>query len=215
MSFFANSYDLPIADAMTSNNAVVGGAGFRRRAVSAISICLLHHLEERTRIRGPNYERRKFCFDSYVAGVTPRLFKRTYRMNRDDFEELCTLLVGRDGRIPAITRLSMTLRWLAGGSYFDISLSNHVATSSFYHVVDKTLMDLNEILNINFKFGDTAYLDQISAGFSRHGRSPLSGCVGALDGIAIKIQEPCRGTVENPSTYYYRKDCCFVYAIHM
>jgi DDE superfamily endonuclease len=190
---------------MTSNYALVGGAGFRRRAVSAISICLLHHVEERERLRGPNYERRTFHFYSYVAGVTPRLFKRTYRMNRNDFEALCTLLSVRDSRIPVSTRLSMTLRWLAGGSYLDISLSHHVATSSFYHVVDKTLMDLNEALKINFNFRDAAYLNKISAGFSRHGRSPLSGCVGALDGIAIKIQEPCRGSIANPSTYYNRK----------
>jgi hypothetical protein len=57
----------------------------------------------------------------------------------------------------------MTLRWIAGGSYRDISLSHHVATS-FYHVVDKTLMDLNETLKINFNFRDAAYLNNISAG---------------------------------------------------
>jgi hypothetical protein len=76
-------------------------------------------------MRGPNYEQRTLYFDCYVAGVTSRLLKRTYRMNRDDFEELCTILVSRDGRIPASRRLSMTLRWLAGGSYLDISVSPH------------------------------------------------------------------------------------------
>jgi hypothetical protein len=121
-------------------------------------------------------------------------------MNRNDFEALCTLLAVRDSRIPVSTRLSMTLRWLAGGSYLDISLSHHVATSSIYHVVDKNLMDLNETLKINFNFRDAAYLEKISAGFSHHGRSPLSECVEALDGIAMKIQEPCRGSIANTST---------------
>jgi hypothetical protein len=153
MPLFRYSQDLPITGAMTRNYALVGGAGFRRRAVSAILICILHHFEERERLRGPNYERRTFHFYSYVAGVTPRLFKRTYRMNRNDFEALCTLLYVRDSRFQVSTRLSMTLRWLAGGSYLDISLSHHVATSSFYHVVDKTLTDLNEALKINLFSG--------------------------------------------------------------
>jgi hypothetical protein len=56
-------------------------------------------------------------------------------------------------------------------------------------------------LKNNFNFRDAAYLNKISAGFSRHGQSPLSGCVSALDGIAIKIQKPCRGSVANTSTY--------------
>jgi hypothetical protein len=55
---------------MASNYVLVGGVGFRRRAVIAISICLLHHFEERERFRGPNYERRTFHFDSYVAGLS-------------------------------------------------------------------------------------------------------------------------------------------------
>jgi hypothetical protein len=65
-------------------------------------------------------------------------------MIRNDFESLCKLLAVRNSRIPVSRRLSMTLRWLAGGSYLNISLSDHVATSSFYHAVDRTLMDLNE-----------------------------------------------------------------------
>jgi hypothetical protein len=92
-----------------------------------------------------------------------------------------------------------------GGSYLDISISHYVAISSFYYIVDRALIELNAILKFGFRATDIGYLYKTSVGFSRHGRSPLSGCVGALDGIAIKIQEPCRGSMPNPSTYFNRK----------
>jgi DDE superfamily endonuclease len=64
---------------------------------------------------------------------------------------------------------------------------------------------LNNMLDITFKSQDEDYLEQVSAGFRRNGRSPLSGCAGALDGLAVKIMEPARGSVANPSTYFNRK----------
>jgi DDE superfamily endonuclease len=50
------------------------------------------------------------------------------------------------------------------------------------------------------------YLQNNSDGLSRFGRSPLYGCTGAIDGIAIRIQEPARGSIPNQSTYYNRKE---------
>jgi DDE superfamily endonuclease len=47
-------------------------------------------------------------------------------------------------------------------------------------------------------------LKRVSIGFAR-GRSPLYGCAGAIDGIAIKVVEPWAGTTANSSTYFNRK----------
>jgi hypothetical protein len=71
-------------------------------------------------------------------------------------------------------------------------------------VLDETICDLDAALTLKFRFRDERYLEQISAKFTR-GRSPISGCVGCLDGIAIKIMEPSAATTPNPSTYYNRK----------
>jgi DDE superfamily endonuclease len=98
----------------------------------------------------------------------------------------------------------MTLRYLAGGSYLDISIAPHVSISTFYYVVDETLTDLDQSLNIKFPIDNLELLKRSSIGFSR-GRSPLTGCAGALDGIAIKIFEPCAADAANPATYYNRK----------
>jgi hypothetical protein len=190
---------------MSSKIVIVCGAGFRRRAISAVAVCIFQYFNERARVRGPNYVRNSFCFDSFVFGIHARLFERIYRMNRDDFDNLSKLLPSQNGRMEASTRLSLTLRWLAGGSYLDISLSHYVSISSFYYILDRTIIELNAILNVEFKFNNAAYLDEASMAFSRNGQSALSGCVGTLDGIAIKIQEPCRGSVADPSTCFNRK----------
>jgi DDE superfamily endonuclease len=191
---------------------ILNGVVRRRRAVSAISICISSFIDDFARSRGENFERQAFCFDSFVESAPPRLFRRLYRMDRHTFDSLCEMLTVQDAvpfksnaQLPLAMRLSVTLRWLAGGSYLDISLSHHIAISSFYHAVDKMIYELNRVLVIRFPYDDIDYLEKVSTGFRRQGRSPLSGCVGALDGLAIKILEPARGSVANPSTYFNRK----------
>jgi DDE superfamily endonuclease len=98
----------------------------------------------------------------------------------------------------------MTLRYLAGGSYLDIAIAHHGNISTFYYVVDEILTDLDQSLNIKVPIDNLELLKRSSIGFSR-GRSPLTGCAGALDGIAIKIFEPCAADAPNPATYYNRK----------
>jgi hypothetical protein len=98
----------------------------------------------------------------------------------------------------------MTLRYLAGGSYLDIPIAHHGSISTFYYVVDETLTDLDQSLNIKFPIDNLELLKGSSIEFSR-GRSPFTGCAGALDGIAIKIVEPCAANGANNATYYNRK----------
>jgi DDE superfamily endonuclease len=138
-------------------------------------------------------------------------FKRMFRLSRNAFWSLRELIrtsrnangCGADS-VPVESRLSMTLRYLAGGSYLDIAIAHHVSISKFYYVVDETLTDLDLSLNIKFPIDNLELLKRSSIGFSC-GRSPLTGCAGALDGMAIKIFEPCAADAANPATYYNRK----------
>ena len=61
------------------------------------------------------------------------------------------------------------------------------------------------MLPLSFPHNDCNWLERVSDGFSRGGTSVLRGCIGALDGIAIKIKEPSRNDVPNSSSYYNRK----------
>jgi len=104
-----------------------------------------------------------------------------------------------------ITRLSTTIRWLAGGSYLDISMAHHLPASTTFRYIKETIDDLNSILSIKFPHGNDIELSSISDGFTRDGRSPIHGCCGALDGLAIKIRKPAVGEVDNALAFYNRK----------
>jgi hypothetical protein len=185
----------------------------RHRSIQSATVVYILCVSKHGSIpRCPNICRDRFCFESFVASFSPRLFKRLYRMDRVAFERLCELVGTRSEttrrascRLSVSAKVSMTLRWLAGGSYLDISMSHFVSIPTFYFVIDQVIADFDNILTMRFRFDDAAYLQNCSDGFSRYGRSPLSGCAGAVDGIAIRIQEPARGSVPNPSTYYNRK----------
>jgi hypothetical protein len=45
----------------------------------------------------------------------------------------------------------MTLRYFAGGSYIDISLAYLVSVSTFCFVVHETVVDIDEVLRLNFR----------------------------------------------------------------
>jgi hypothetical protein len=98
----------------------------------------------------------------------------------------------------------MILRWLAGGSYLDIALTHCVSVSTFFHVVDEIICDIDDTITLVLRHESEEYLKRVSTGFPC-GRSPIYGCAGAIDEIAIKIVEPWAGTKANSSTYFNRK----------
>jgi len=180
----------------------------RRAAVTAAVLASVTHYLS-TGQRGPGIERPIFSWPLFIRGVRPEFFARLYRMPKDVFLSLAENLLlcqsNRQLRSCGLMRLSITLRWLAGGSYLDIALIHQQSTSSVYHHIESTLAALDESLTLKFPYNDAAWLSESSHGFSRGGRSPIEGCVAAMDGIAIKIAEPCVNDVPNPSTYFNRK----------
>jgi nuclease HARBI1 len=146
-----------------------------------------------------------------VSGLSARQLCRMYRLSKEAFEHLVTVIgehrqrAGRrPGRHAVDAKLSMALRWLAGGSYLDIALAHCVSVSTFFRIVDETICDIDDTTTLEFRYEDEDYLKRVSVGFAR-GRSPLYGYAGAIDGIAIKVVEPWAGTTANSSTYFNRK----------
>jgi nuclease HARBI1 len=188
----------------------VGAAAHRRK----LSLCLLAHWEMKRRIRSQNISYGRFDFDVISSVLTERMFLRIFRIQRDSFHRLIFILAEHhasfvSGKISPAAKLSMTLRFLGGGSYIDIAWAHRVAHSTFYACVWETvsaILDSPEVGSIHFPCSDEdgQYLREQSLVFSR-GISPISGCIAALDGIAIKIAEPSSSDVSNAATYYNRK----------
>lgn len=168
--------------------------------------------------RSASIIRRRRSLDLVVRDLSPREFQRAFRMNRDVFNKLLSLLLtdlNRDrkqglrssgGCVDPDVRLAITLRLLAGASYLDIMMLFGLSVSSVYAVFHATNDSIMSRLSLpGLPLSDTNALDILCGEFtaSRSRVNPLSGCVGALDGIAIKIKKPKNCYI--PRNYYCRK----------
>jgi DDE superfamily endonuclease len=128
-------------------------------------------------------------------------------MPRLVFHKLLNMLESfdyRNTRPSLAAKLSMTLRYLADGSYLYICVSHGVAVSSFIANCDELMRIIDNAFRIHFDPYDAERNKKNSTAFHR-GASPRFGCVGAIDGLAIRINEPRGSEIPNPSLYYNRK----------
>jgi hypothetical protein len=139
-------------------------------------------------------------------------------MSKDSFGELCELLRpdisssarglngnAESGLVAPELKLSMTLRYLAGGSYLDIVDMHGVHRSSFYGHVWSVVDAINKHLSLSLPVNDPVALQEIAVGFQSRFDNPLAGCVGAVDGLCVAIERPVG--CDNPNAYWTRKNC--------
>jgi DDE superfamily endonuclease len=110
------------------------------------------------------------------------------------------------GRIVPEVRLALSLRLMAGASYLDDMILFGISRSSCYQVFHGTSNNILSHLHMNgLPFDDVGKLDMMAQQFteSRAHYNPLLGCVGAVDGIAVKIAKQRDCFV--PRNYNYRK----------
>jgi hypothetical protein len=96
--------------------------------------------------------------------------------------------------VPLKTRLAVTLRWLAGGSYLDLCFAWGLGVLTFndsdHGFLWQTLQALDEIFQMGFPLHDENKLEELSLGFSNHSGGILDGCVFALDGFGVSTRAP-------------------------
>ena len=113
------------------------------------------------------------------------------------------------------TKLAITLRFHAGGSYLDIREMWGIRTTTFYdtvHVMLQALhklphpdcLSLNEILEMPDAQKDE-HLSAISKEFACLANGLFVGCIWCIDGLCIRIQRPPESKVSNPARCYNRK----------
>lgn len=165
--------------------------------------------------RIPNRPRQLMDWERRRASLSEKAFKQRYRLSKASFETLNTKIHphlahaerrrGNQHVVPVELCLSMSLRWLAGGSYVDIADMHGVEPSTFYDLLWKTLEAIDKVEKLNFPIGNADALRGLSEGFYRNNHESLQGCVGALDGIAVRIRKPWLVDDSCPMTFYNRK----------
>ena len=153
--------------------------------------------------------------------ISDYFFRKKYRMTKDEFELLCTRIKDKVGKqsfrpdsdctnhcISGETRVAIGLRLLCGGSYLDLigrayGVRSLSAVYTHFHTFIKWIEDtfsfpLVDILR-GLESGDADAihrLREMSADFSADSNGTFMGCIGAIDGLAIRIR--CPSNVNDP-----------------
>jgi hypothetical protein len=107
-------------------------------------------------------------------------------------------------------KLALMIRMLAGASYLDLLIQYGVCTSSLYEffyegvkwIVDTFVFPLHGWLENE----DWDSLQCVRALFAAASGGAFLGCIGALDGLAVKIRCPTLSDfISDPGNYYCRK----------
>lgn len=136
-------------------------------------------------------------------------FERAMRMPEDAFMHLVgnlrPLLPSRGHT--AELRTAMALRYLGGGSYLDICATFGVPASTLDNALWEVVNAVNAspAMDFNFRLQDPAWRQQTSSGFEQSRRSPFDNILGAVDGIAVRQEQPLASDVPCVADYYSRK----------
>lgn len=106
------------------------------------------------------------------------------------------------------TKLAAALRWLAGGSFWDICFEFGLAESCFFNengVLWTTIEAINAVEHIYFPCDDVDALSELAEGFAPLGKGWLPGCVMAIDGLAVRVRQPYSTEVDNVIAFRNRK----------
>lgn len=159
-----------------------------------------------------------------IHGLSDAFFKLYFRLCRADFYNLLNDIKGalhepnvsqaeRSSGTPICLelRLAVALRFLAGGSYLDISFAFDIDYKSVMKYVWEVLNAIDSVVdNIKFPFRDETKLRSLEQGFMRYCKGAFPGTVAAGDGVVFKIRKPPAKYVDgNVQSYFNRKGFSF------
>ena len=154
--------------------------------------------------RGPQRKMRRKSFEEISGTLSNRFFRRIYRMHRQSFDKLYARLQpqldaifppGKRGPhspyyISPKCRLSMALRYFAGGCPYDIMQVHGVSYQSVFDSVWGVVDAINATTFFNYSFPTHTQQRAIAAGFKSMSGAGFFNVVGAIDGLVICTRLP-------------------------
>lgn len=160
-------------------------------------------------------------------------FRKRFRMEKHSFNKLCSDInnaVGagvfkseshelarkkhrldeawevHGGIVSGEIKVAVYLRILSGASYFDVSDIYGIHELSTYRIFYEVVGWVMKTYSFDYDVNDLGRLQSISNGFAQFSGHALEGCIGAIDGLAIRIRCPSeRDGVSDPGNYFCRK----------
>ena len=112
----------------------------------------------------------------------------------------------RQGSLPVAVKLAITMRWLGGGSHYDLIDIFKVKKSTFFAVKDEVIKAINRAYQFDYDIENVEQMKSIAEGFKQKSTMGVfDKCCGAIDGWAPILQRPSKREVENRHKLYSRK----------
>jgi hypothetical protein len=109
--------------------------------------------------------------------------------------------------------VSSFIRWASAGSYHDIRMVAGISIASFYRVMDKCARAILDCEALAHSFPKTSEeIKEVADGFRSVSTNKfLEGCVGAVDGLLIRIKVPATVEVGMVKSFYSGHYQCYGY----
>lgn len=173
--------------------------------------------------RNPSHFEQRLAWEKYSTKHMARgTFQIRLRMTKESFDKLLGHIKGdllvnetqanfRGGTITPELCLYCTIRWLAGGSYLDITDICGISKSSFYRVNWKTITAIVKCKALRPKFpSSNKEIGEAIAGFaSISTEGIIHNCVGVVDGYLLRIKVPAKREVKNVKSFFSGHYQCY------
>ena len=162
-------------------------------------------LEEKREGHAHRTRTRKYVNDIFNE-LGPYYVRRAYRMEPNSFWKLCRILRpyvlkvsekktwkngAKNGLIPTPTKISVAIRYFAGGSPYDIAVVHGIGHTDVFRCVWTVVDAVNKCPELAFKYPTNHEEQQkIADGFNSVSRGVFHCCAGAIDGILVWLEKP-------------------------
>ncbi|KAL3793253.1 hypothetical protein HJC23_000795, partial [Cyclotella cryptica] len=157
-------------------------------------------------------KRERKNIEQYIGRMNERSFRRRYRMYKDAFWMLLELIAPHlpntgeerqrgavpNGPITHASRLSMALRYFAGGDPLDISDVHGVGDDEPLRSVWLVIDAIHMCSELNIVFPEThAEQTECASGFRATSSINIDCCIGAIDGMLVWMNKPTSSDQHN------------------
>jgi hypothetical protein len=167
----------------------------------ATLLMLLHRARKRKRalFRRPAITRERMDWLVRMGQLNERQFRRRYRMGKSSFQKLSRHIAPLvHGAIACDVQLSIALRYLSGAASCDVEDLHGVAETTARLSFERVLRSIDAAIPMHFDCEDELVLRKIAAGFAVRSEGVLTGIVGAVDGVHIRVRKP----LQNGASYW-------------
>jgi len=212
------------------NNGGTGGA-FPRMVRVAIGATLLVAADVEREMeseagtfclaRAANKTRDRGAWMEKLGGYSGKDFRRRFKVTRKRFEsiaekiktevepsELGKVMDFRSSGSYVISEicLAVTSRWLASSHSLDLEDIYGVEANSVFGIIRRTVESLDEVLKLDpFDPWDVIQCGALAESMFIRSKQTVAKCIGALDGMCVRIYRPREREVGNPLHFLNRK----------